>query len=308
MATKRAVSSAVAALFACSLVLTGCNNASLEGDVPAQGGATFDLSSVKKDDALAAAVPQALRDKGKLVVGMDTSYAPAEYLGGTDGQTPIGYDVDLVKAVGALLDLEVDPQTASFPSILPAIGTKYDLSASSFFITSERKKSANFVSYIAAGTQWGVQKGNPSGFSLDDICGRTVAVQTGSFQETKDLVDRNKTCTDTGKPAIKVISLKNQSDVTTRLVTGGADAMAAGSISTLYAVTQTDGAVEALGESYDASPVGMAVALDDPEFADVVAKALNKLMADGAYKKILDQWGVGNIAIDKAEINPDVEK
>lgn len=308
MASRRVVSTAVAALFVCSLALTGCNNASTEGDAPVQGGATFDLSTVKKDDALAAEVPPALRKKGKLVVGMDTSYAPAEYLGGADGQTPIGYDVDLVKAIGAVLDLEVDPQTASFPSILPAIGTKYDLSASSFFITNERKKSANFVSYLDVGTQWGVQKGNPSGFSLDDACGRSVAVQTGSFQETKDLVDRNKECTDAGKPLIKIISLKNQSDVTTRLITGGADAMAAGAISTLYAVTQTDGEVEALGETYDASPVGMAVALDNPEFADVVAKTVNKLMADGAYKKILDQWGVGNIAIEKAEVNPDVEK
>ncbi len=307
MSTRRTVSTAVAVLFVCSLALTGCNNADTEAETLKQGGATFDLSTVQKDDALAALVPQALRDKGKLVVGMDTSYAPAEYLG-ADGQTPIGYDVDLVKAVGAVLGLQVDPQTASFPSILPAIGAKYDLSASSFFITNERKKSANFVSYIAAGTQWGVRKGNPSGFSLDDACGRTVAVQTGSFQETKDLVDRNKACAEAGKPEIKVISLKNQSDATTRLVTGGADAMAAGSISTAYAVTQTGGAVETLGEPYDASPVGMAVALDNPEFADVVAKALNKLMADGAYKKILDQWGVGNIAIDKAEVNPDVVK
>lgn len=307
MSTRRAVSTAVTALFVCSLALTGCNNAETGADTPKQGGATFDLSTVQKDDALAALVPQALREKGKMVVGMDTSYAPAEYLG-ADGQTPIGYDVDLVKAIGAVLDLQVDPQTASFPSILPSIGTKYDLSASSFFITNERKKSATFVSYIAAGTQWGVQKGNPSGFSLENACGRTVAVQTGSFQETKDLVDRNKACAEAGKPEIKVISLKNQSDVTTRLVTGGADAMAAGSITTAYAATQTDGAVEALGDSYDASPVGIAVALDNPELADVIAKAVNKLMADGAYLKILEQWGVGNIAIDKAEVNPDVQK
>lgn len=42
--------------------------------------------------------------------------------------------------------------------------------------------------------------------------------------------------------------------------------------------------------------------------ADVVAKAMTKLMTDGDYTKILDQWGVGNTAIKTAEANPNVEK
>lgn len=308
MVKKPLYFAAVAALLTLALSTTGCTNASQEAGTDTSAGATFDLSSVKKDDALAALVPAALRAKGTMVVGMDTSYAPAEYLGGADGQTPMGYDVDLMKAIGALLGLQVGPQTAAFPSILPALGTKYDISASSFFITNERKQSANFVSYIAAGTQWAVQKGNPKKFSLDAICGKTVAVQTGSFQETKDLVDRNNKCLADKQPAINIISLKNQSDVTTRLVTGGADAMAAGSITIAYAITQTNGTVEALGAPYDASPVGIAVARDDLPLADVVAKAMNKLMTDGDYTKILDQWGVGNIAIKTAEVNPNVEK
>ena len=41
--------------------------------------------------------------------------------------------------------------------------------------------------------------------------------------------------------------------------------------------------------------------------AEAVQKAIQKLMDDGTYKKILDTWGVSSGAVDKAEINPSVE-
>lgn len=308
MAAKSIISLSTGLLVVGALTLTGCTTASQQNAAVSPSSSSFDVSTIQKDATLAAAVPQALRDKGTMVMGADTTYAPAEYLGGSDGQTPIGYDVDLVKAIGALLGLKVQVQSAAFTSILPSLGPKYDLSASSFFITNQRKQAANFVSYLDAGTQWAVQKGNPKKFSLDDICGRSVAVQTGSFQETKDLVDRNNKCLAAGKPAIKIVSLQNQTDVSTRLVNGSVDAMPAGSITIAYAITQTKGQIEALGAAYDASPVGIAVAKNDLPLTDVVAKAMNKLIENGDYKKILDQWGVGSVAVTKAEVNPDVPK
>ncbi|WP_434615288.1 ABC transporter substrate-binding protein [Arthrobacter sp. A5] len=308
MTAKSIFSLSTGLLAAAALALTGCTNASQQGAAASASSSSFNVSAIPKDATLAAAVPQALRDKGTLAMGSDTSYAPAEFLGGTDGQTPVGYDVDLAKAIGALLGLKIDVQSAAFTSILPSLGPKYDLSASSFFITNERKQAANFVSYLSAGTQWAVQQGNPKKFSLDDICGRSIAVQTGSFQETKDLAGRNDKCAAAGKPAIKIVSLKNQTDVTTRLVNGSVDAMPAGSITIAYAVTQTKGQLESFGDVYEASPVGIAVAKNDLPFTDVVAKAMNKLIENGDYKKILDEWGVGSVAITKAEVNPDVPK
>ena len=42
----------------------------------------------------------------------------------------------------------------------------------------------------------------------------------------------------------------------------------------------------------------------DVDIAKAVQAALQKLMDDGTYMKILKHWGVENGAIDKAEINP----
>lgn len=294
-----------------ALALTACTNASEAGpsgssSPSGSANASFDPTTITKDDTLAALVPAAIKSKGTLTVGSDTSYAPAEFLG-TDGQTPVGYDVDIAKAIGATLGLKVQVQTAEFTGILPALGPKYDLGISSFTINPERLSAVNMVSYFNAGTAWAVQKGNPKKFSTDDVCGKTIGVQTGTVEEDPDLSGRNKKCVADGKPAINIVTLKNQTDVTTRLVNGSIDAMAADSPIIGYALTQTNGQLERLGDVYDAAPQGIAVAKSDTALADVIQKTITKLMSDGSYTKILKSWGNADGAITKSEVNPAVK-
>lgn len=291
-----------AVLAVAALTLTGCNNAE-EAPTSGDGSATFDPTTVSKDDALIAMLPAAVKDKDTLTVGSDTSYEPAEFLA-ADGQTPIGYDVDLAKAIGAVLGKEVKVQTSEFATILPSLGSKYDLGMSSFTINPERSEAVNFVSYFNAGILWAVQKGNPNGINLDDICGKKVGVQTGTVQEDPDLKDRSAACVAEGKPAIEVISLKNQTDVTTRLVNGSIDAMAADSPIIKNALTKTGDSLETLGEVYDSAEQGIAIAKSDTEFAAVIEKVLNKLIEDGVYNDILKSWNNEEGALTEAVLNP----
>ena len=55
--------------------------------------------------------------------------------------------------------------------------------------------------------------------------------------------------------------------------------------------------------------LGCAVAIKkgDSQTAEAVQEAMQKLMDDGTYTKILQHWGVESGALDKAEINPAVE-
>ncbi|MDJ0355080.1 ABC transporter substrate-binding protein [Paenarthrobacter sp. PH39-S1] len=298
---------AVAAVAA--LALTGCTTAS-QNNAGAQSGASgsssFDPGAVQKDDALAAAVPAALKSKGTITVGSDTSYAPAEFLGGSDGQTPQGYDVDFAKAIGATLGMPVKVQTAEFTGIIPALGAKYDLGISSFTINAERLQAVNMVSYFNAGTLWAVQKGNPKKFSLDDVCGKTIGVQTGTVEEDPDVSGRSAKCVADGKAAINIVTLKAQTDVTTRLVNGSIDAMSADSPIIGYALSQTGDKLEVLGDVYDSAPQGIITLKSDTALADLIGKVMNKLIDDGDYKKILDTWNNSKGAITKSEVNPAV--
>ena len=300
------MASACAAAMLLTTAACGGSDASAPKDSGGSGTSSssdirpFDVSGVSKVDDIAALVPDSVAKDGKLTVGMDTSYAPAEFLD-ADGKTPIGYDVDFVKALARIFGLKAEPVTSTFDSILPSIGSKYDLGISSFTITPERIKAVDFVSFYKAGSTWAVRKGNPDGFDSSKPCGRKIAVQTGTTQESEVNKDNEK-CP-AGKK-IDVLSSKLQTDVTTNVVTGKADAFYADSPVAGYAIRQTGGQLEAFGHDVGVTEQGVAIAKGDTAMAQAVQKAMQHLMDDGTYRKILDHWGVGSGAIDKAEINP----
>lgn len=265
----------------------------------------YDTSSVKKDSSIAALLPASVTKDGTLTVGTDTSYAPAEFLA-DDGKTPVGYDVDLTKALAAVLGLKADTVSSTFDSILPSVGSKYDIGISSFTVTKDRMEAVDFVTYFKAGSTFVVMKGNPKNVDTSDLCGVTVAVQTGTTQEEEVNAD-TKACTKAGKSAITIQSYKMQTDVTTAVATGKAAVFYADSPVAGYAIKQTGDELKALGDETGVAPEAVAIKKGDSATAKAVQKALQKLIDDGTYKKILDTWGVSSGAIDTAEINPSVD-
>ena len=288
-------------VLAVTLVAAGC------GEDEGTGGGTTDTTAGAApavDEALAAKVPAEIKADGKVLIGTDASYAPNEFLD-TDGKTVIGWDVDLFKAVAAKLGLETEWQSATFDAIIPGVQSgKYEMGISSFTINDERKQQVNMVSYFSAGTQWGTKTGNPAGVQPDDACGKKVAVQTNTVQDTEDLPKRQEACQSAGKPEITVERYQRQDQATAAVVSGKDDAMLADSPVVAYAVEQTNGQLELLGDIYDAAPYGYVIEKDQTEFAQAVADAVAALVSDGTYKTVLEKWGVEAGAITDPEVNP----
>ena len=255
------------------------------------------------DPALVAKLPDKIKTAGKIVVGTDATYAPNEFLD-TDGKTVVGMDVDIFNAIAAKFGVKVEYVPATFDSIILGVSSsKYDIGLSSFTINDDRKKQVNMVSYFNAGTQWVTQKGNPKKVDPDNACGLNIGVQKGTVQ-VDDITARSKKCTDAGKPAITQIVDGDQGKVTTAVIGGKADAMAADSPVGLYAVKQTGGQLEALGQIYDAAPYGIVVPKDQTAFAGAVADALKAISTDGTYKAALTKWGNESGAITSFAVNP----
>jgi polar amino acid transport system substrate-binding protein len=301
---------ALVAAVAAVLSLAACSSGSTPGSgatTGATGSATFDPTTVAKDDSIAALLPDKVKSAGKLVVGSDTTYAPAEYLA-EDGTTPVGYDVDLAKAIAAVLGLHADVQSAAFTSIIPAMGSKYDVGISSFTITAEREGQVNMVEYFNAGEAFAVAKGNPAGIPTADapnnVCGKIVGVQTGTVEDDELTNAVTKACTDAGKAAPTPLRYPAQSDVTTALVGGKADVMFADSPIIAYAITQTGGKLEQLGDVFESAPQGIVVAKSDQALTTAIQKAVQKLIDDGTYGKILTAWGNNTGAVKTADVNP----
>ncbi|XTZ14588.1 ABC transporter substrate-binding protein [Micromonospora echinospora] len=280
-----------------TLPLAACGEKEETGNEPGSGPSV----SASVDAALAAKVPDAIKADGVIKVGTDSTYAPAEYLD-TDGKTVIGFDIDLFNTVAQKLGLKAEYESAPFDAILPAVSSgKYEIGVSSFTINAERVQSVHMVSYYSAGTQWLAKAG--ATIDIENACGKKVAVQTGAVQ-VDDLNARSKKCTDAGKPAITIDQYQGQSDATAAVVSGKNDAMLADSPAVAYAVKQSNGQLQLVGDIYESAPYGYAVNKEQQAFAEVLKEAVQAVIDDGTYEAALKKWGVEGGGIKTSALNP----
>lgn len=294
------------ALAACSDPQTSSTASSSESGAESAASTKivpFDTTTLEAVDSVAALVPDAVKERGVLRNGASTDYAPGEYLA-EDGQTPVGYDVDLIDAIARVMGLEKGTtETAGFDTILPQLGSKFDVGASSFTITPERIEATNMVSYVEVGSSFAVAAGNPKDFDPSAPCGTTIGVQTGTYQHDYAL-GLSDQCVADGKEKIEVMPLDLQTDVATKVIGGQYDATLADSTVIGYTVELSGGQLEEVGEVIESAPQGIATAKDDEQLATAVQAALQYLMDEGYLEKILAPYGAEGSALTTAELNP----
>lgn len=298
---KSRIAAALAAS-ALSLALVGCGSTALpSSSVPAATSAGSAVPTITADATLRAKLPQKVQAAGTIVIGVDATYKPNEYLD-ADGKTVIGMDVELFDAVAARLGVKTEWQPSAFDQILIGLAArKYDAGVSSFTINDERKKNVNFVSYLNAGSLWVTPAGNPKGVDPANVCGQTIAIQTGTVQDD-EMKAANEKCAPGNK--INVLSFADQGEVTNAVTSGRAGAMIADSPISLYAIKMSGGKLAALGKVYDAAPYGFAFHKEDTAFAEAVAQATKDVKAAGVYDAILAKYGQEQSAIDTIAVNP----
>jgi len=267
--------------------------------------ATSASPSSSVDPSLKAMVPAAVAADGKIVVGSDATYAPNEFMD-TDGKTVIGMDVEVFTAIAAKLGLTAQFVNAPFDSIITGVGSgKYEVGVSSFTITADREKEANMISYFNAPTQWATKKGNPDGVDINAPCGKKIAVQKATVQVT-DIQAKSAACKKAGKPEVTIDQYQGQDQATASVVSGKDQAMLADLPISAYAVQQTGGSLEMLGDPYGDGPYGFVTAKTDTDLANAIAAATKAIIADGTYTAIMKKWGdeKGAITADKVAVNP----
>ena len=293
---------------ALALTLAACGGNAADSEAPGDGDAAAtasdvlatDLSGLAKDEAVAALVPEAVSEDGKLTIGTNIFYAPAEFYA-SDGTTPQGFDIDLMNALAKVMGLEVDIQQADFNAIFPAIGTNYEAAIASITVNEDRLAQFNMIQYFEDGNSWSVAKGNPNGFDPAQKCGAAIGVQTGTYQ------DEVLTAVNEGECASDPITIQRydtQNQATQTLAAGQLDAMYTDSSVAAYAAKLTEGATEILGEPEEVSGRAITVAKDDKELTDALVAATQSLIDSGDLAKIFETWGITEGVPTEALLNP----
>ena len=150
------------------------------------------------------------------------------------------------------------------------------------------------------------RKGNPDGISgPDTLCGKNIAVVQGTSHQ-KFAAEQSTKCTQAGKPALNVTATDSDNQNQNQLRTGRVAAILNDLPSAVYiSRTAGDGKFFEVvpGEPINGGPYGIGFNKQNRPLAEAVQKALQQLIADGTYGKILQAWGVEQGAVKEAAIN-----
>ncbi|MCX5047111.1 MULTISPECIES: ABC transporter substrate-binding protein [unclassified Streptomyces] len=296
-----------ALITAATLLLTACGSGA-DGTTDAVGAAdksdkvptTDVVSAVGKDEKSARLLPSGVKG---LTVAISVGGTPPGTTYLADGKTLTGQDVDFANAVAKVLGISLKTEQAGFEAILPALDSgKYDFGASNFGVTDERRTTIDFVTYINDGQGFATRKDSKLSKVTDlrQLCGLNVATGAGTTFEAT-LEENKKVCTDAGKKAYAVQTYGEQGAIWSSLQQGRSDVVMSTINGLRYAVAHQQG-VKFLNE-YHRLDVGFAFK-KNTKLAPAFQSAVNKLIADGTYTKILKKWGTTGSAIEKSRISP----
>ncbi|MEX1080294.1 MAG: ABC transporter substrate-binding protein [Homoserinimonas sp.] len=275
--------------------LTGCSatTATPEPDTSSEPSALF-------NEEAAALVPEAIAEAGVLQMVTTIGMAPLNFPDEASGDLQ-GFNIDIMNDLGAVLGLEVETEGATMDQIIPGIQAgRYDITASNMAITEERAKVLDFVQYYFANSSLATVKGNPDKISADDLCGKSVGVSNGSFQQTIVMPDKSTACEESGSEPIDVQSYSDQQKAVLALDSGRLQAVAGDTPILLYAASKND-RIEVGDKLTDGSILGIGMN-EGSELVEAIAAAMAHLISSGSYEETLDRYGISDLGIDHAEI------
>jgi polar amino acid transport system substrate-binding protein len=320
MARFAAKTGLTAALAATTLLgLAACSDpgaTAATGSGSASASATakqFNLSPVQDrikvdvDSAAAAQVPDAIKADGKLTV-VTTGGTPPLSLFASDNKTLIGSEVDIAYAVGGTLGLEVEVLPVAWADWpLGVESGKYEAVLSNVTVTEARKEKFDFATY--RNDLLGFYAKSDSDISqvkeAKDVAGKRIIVGSGTNQEAI-LVRWDEENKKNGLKPVDFQYYDDDSASQLALQSGRADLTFGPNASAAYKAAQ-DGKTKQVGTVEGGWPLKAEIAFTTKKgngLAVAARTALNKLIKDGNYGKILDRWGLSSEAIPASELNP----
>jgi polar amino acid transport system substrate-binding protein len=251
--------------------------------------------------AFACAVPAS---GAMLVVGSDVSHPPLESF--TANHQMIGFDIDLIQAIGARMQMPLKIENHDFGDLIPGVRTgRFSVALAGIFDTSKRERLVDLVDYMYAGSGLLVHQGNPKHiFSLSSLCGLTVDVEGQTVQEAEARAQSEK-CKALGLGGVKVLAFPTDSAALGAFEAGRSDAHIADYPVVAYlARTVSGGNTYTIGgPPFRIVLYGIVVSKNNPALRAAVRSALVALIADGTYDKILAKWGLNMGALHTAPID-----
>ncbi|MFI1251519.1 ABC transporter substrate-binding protein [Streptomyces anulatus] len=316
MSVRRGTTLALALLTATGL-LTACGASDPSTDLAAPKGRKDtgvnigpdqDRLRGKKVAAAADLVPEAIRERGTLRLGASAEAVPPLGFYATDDRTRIGSEIDIATLVADTLGLKPEFEQVSWENLFVGLdSSKFDGVLSNVTVTEERKEKYDFATYRLDNIAFEAKKG--SGWKVKepaDVAGKTISVSSGTNQE-KILLEWSEKNVEAGREPVDIKYFQKDTDYYLALQSGRIDAHLGPSPVAAYHVASA-GQSEIVGQLSGAGG-GLqgkiaATTKKGSGLVEAYAAAIDHIVRDGSYGKVLERWGLSGEAVKKSEINP----
>lgn len=272
--------------------------------------------------SIASEVPSTI--SGPIQIATDATYAPNEFIDPNTGAIS-GWDIDLGNAICKVMGLVCTFNNVTFDDIIAQLKAstpsevaggdkpRYSFSISSWSPTQTREDNGiDFVTYYKAGEAWIVKVGGATINSAADMCGHTVAVESGTTEESDawgymgqsvggTAIAGDKDNCPAGKD-IKVLSFGTQTDANSALLSGRADFGWLDQPVADFQVKQSNGKLKIGGQPCSVAPYGIAMVKGSPLEKPITDAVKYLIDNNDYYTNILKNWNVTDGAITSADV------
>ncbi|USZ48517.1 amino acid ABC transporter substrate-binding protein [Halomonas sp. DN3] len=215
-----------------------------------------------------------------LKVGMSGGYFPFTFV---EQDTLKGFEVDVMEAVAEEMGTEVEFVTANFSGLFGMLESgRIDTIANQITITEEREQKYLFTSpYVYDGAQVVTKEGNDEVSGVEDLAGKTVAVNLGSNYEQllREL------------PYADEIDIRTyESNIEQDTALGRVDAFVMDRVSATQVIKEKPLPLALAGKPFSEIRNALPFRQDDQALRDEVDQALDTLREDGTLSEISERW------------------
>lgn len=215
-----------------------------------------------------------------------------------------GWEIDIMRAATQALGLQLDVRPTTFDTLIPGLqASRFDAATGQLGVTVVREKVVDMIGTLLGNELFVALVDSPITVnSLDDLCGVTVATTRGS-REMTFVDDQQPKCAAAGKQPINALAFNDGNGAAEALISRRSDLYWLGSTAASYFAAQSKGRTKVVGHYTETSYIGPALPKGSP-LAVPLQAAIQHLMDNGTYEKIVAKWGLQSGAVKKAPLNP----
>jgi len=251
------------------------------------------VTSIFAQPLLAMDCPENLTlvEAGKLTMSINATLPPVQYI--DENGELVGLNRDMGDEIAKRMCLEANYVNVSFEVQIPGLASdRWDMINTGLFYTPDRTKIMHLIPIRVVALALVAQAGNPLNLgSPEDMAGRVVAVEIAGAEE-RQLREVNDEQIANGLEPMDIRVFNNYGDAFLALASGQVNAVFAADSTGVY--YQQNGQFEIAATGL-LPGTATTMAVDEQATAEAIVNALNEMLADGTYDRLMENSGATKV-------------